>query len=316
MKVRAFLTAIVAAVTLTANAATAQNDGTITIKVNKASKALAEKWIEGYKAVNPDVQIVLVSGKNADADLTLVTSHQEGVNITYVGRYALLPVTSTGNPLLSDIQKKEWRSKDIRGLFFTAEDLDEEFEEERGKEQGARGKLKDKLTVYSGSSKASLSGTFASHFGRTTDDLRGNRIAGDDLYLLSAINEDKASVTFNVLSNLYDLSTRTLRSDLALLPLSVKANQREVLRSGNLDETLELIENEDIDLIPVEDIGFTYSTFDVDIDKFLTWVVRDGQQYNHAAGFLQLTNKEVEKTLSVLADISPFMGRSIRQDNE
>ncbi|MBO7568740.1 MAG: hypothetical protein J6T11_00070 [Bacteroidaceae bacterium] len=298
MNIKAFFTAIAVAVTLTASASTAQNDGVITVKVNKASKALVEKWIEGYKAVNPDVQIALVSGKNADADLTLVNQHQEGVNVTYVGRYALLPVTSTENPLLNDIQKKEWKSKDIKNLFFTAEDLDEEYEEEV---EGKHNKLKDKLTVYSGSSKTSLSDIFASHFGRTIDDLRGNRIAGDDLYLLSAISEDKASVTFNALSNLYDLSSRTLRSDLALLPLSVKASQREVLRSGNLDETLELIENEDIDLIPVEDIGFTYNSFDADIEKFLQWIIRDGQQYNHAAGFLHLTNKEVESQLRLLA---------------
>ena len=298
MKIKAFITVIATVVTLTASAATAQNDGSITIKVNKASKALVEKWIEGYKAVNPDVQIALVSGKNADADLTLISSHQEGVNVTYVGRYALLPVTSTENPLLNDIQKKEWKSKDIKNLFFTAEDLDEEYEEEV---EGKHNKLKDKLTVYSGSSKTSLSSIFASHFGRTLDDLRGNRIAGDDLYLLSAINEDKASVTFNALSNLYDLSSRTLRSDLALLPLGVKASQREVLRSGNLDETLELIENEEIDLIPVEDIGFIYNSFDTDIDNFLQWIIRDGQQYNHEAGFLHLTNKEVESQLRLLA---------------
>ena len=298
MKIKAFITVIATVVTLTASAATAQNDGSITIKVNKASKALVEKWIEGYKAVNPDVQIALVSGKNADADLTLISSHQEGVNVTYVGRYALLPVTSTENPLLNDIQKKEWKSKDIKNLFFTAEDLDEEYEEEV---EGKHNKLKDKLTVYSGSSKTSLSSIFASHFGRTLDDLRGNRIAGDDLYLLSAINEDKASVTFNALSNLYDLSSRTLRSDLALLPLGVKASQREVLRSGNHDETLELIENEEIDLIPVEDIGFIYNSFDTDIDNFLQWIIRDGQQYNHEAGFLHLTNKEVESQLRLLA---------------
>ena len=297
MKVKAFLIAAFAVVALNVSAATSQNDGVITVKVNKASKTLVEKWIEAYKAVNPNVEIALVSGKNADADLTLVSSHQEGANVTYVGRYALLPVTTTENPLLNDIQKKEWKSKDIKNLFFTAEDLDEEYEEEV---EGKHNKLKDKLTVYSGSSKASLSGIFASHFGRTSDDLRGNRIAGDDLYLLSAINEDKASVTFNALSNLYDLSSRTLRSDLALLPLSVKANQREALRSGNLDETLELIENEDIDLIPVEEIGFTYNSIDADIDNFLQWVVRTGQEYNHTAGFLRLTDKEVESQLRLL----------------
>lgn len=298
MNIKVVLTTIAIAVTLAANAATAQNDGTITIKVSKGSKALVERWIEGYKAVNPNVQIALVSGKNTDADLTLVNSHQESAQVAYVGRYALLPVTSAGNPLLDDIQRKEWKSKDIKNLFFTAEDLDEEYEEEV---EGKHNKLKDKLTVYSGSGKASLSGIFASHFGRTTDDLRGNRIAGDDLYLLSAISEDKASVTFNALSNLYDLSSRTLRSDLALLPLGVKKAQSEALRSGNLDETLDLIEHEAIDLIPVEEIGFTYTAFDRDIDEFLQWIIRTGQQYNHEAGFLRLTDKEVESQLRILA---------------
>ena len=108
-------------------------------------------------------------------------------------------------------------------------------------------------------------------------------------------------MTFNALNNLYDLSSRTLRSDLALLPLSVKTSQREVLRSGNLDETIELIEKENIDLIPVADIGFTYGTFDSDIDAFLQWVIQDGQQYNHQQGFLKLSSKEVESQLRVLA---------------
>ena len=150
MKVKAFLIAAFAAVALSVGAATSQNDGVITVKVNKASKALVERWIEGYKAVNPNVEIALVSGKNADADLTLVTRHQEDGNVTYVGRYALLPVTSTENPLLNDIQKKEWKSKDIKSLFFTAEDLDEEYEEEV---EGKKNKLKDKLTVYSGAAR-------------------------------------------------------------------------------------------------------------------------------------------------------------------
>ena len=75
---------------------------------------------------------------------------------------------------------------------------------------------------------------------------------------------------------------------LVLLPLDVKKTQSEALQSGNLDETLNLIESEDIDLIPVEEIGFAYATTDADIDQFLQWVVGDGQQYNHEAGFLRL----------------------------
>lgn len=290
MNAKTFLIALVVAMAHTASATTPPNDGTITIRANKASRGLVEKWIEVYRGVNPNVQIVLVSGRDAEADLTLVNGHGEGrEQVAYVARYALLPVTSTDNPLLDDIRRREWRSRDIKHLFFIAED--EEEEEYEKEEEGKRSKLSDKLTVYSGNSKASFAGIFAAHFGRNANDLRGNRIVGDDLYLLSAIEEDKASVTFNPLSNLYDLSSRTLKSDLVLLPLAVKKAQGEALRSGNLDKTLELMEHENVDLIPVEEFGFAYETSDSDIEQFLHWVVSEGQQYNHQLGFLRLGEK-------------------------
>lgn len=299
MKAKTFLLAIVAVLAWPASAATQLNDDTITIKVDKTSQLLVEQWIENYKNVNPHVLIKLVSGKNADADLTLVNTPQANGNVTYVGRYALLPVTSDNNPFLKDILHKEWKSKDLKSLFFTADDLDDEYEEQV---EGRHNKLNDKLTVYSGSGKASHTNTFASYFGHTIDELRGNRIVGDDLHLLSALKEDKTSVTFNALSNLYDLRSRSLKTHLVLLPLALKKAQEEVLLSGNLDALLNIIENENVNLIPVQTFGFIYHTFDADIEQFLRWVVSTGQQYNHQQGFLRLSQDEVESQLQLLAN--------------
>ena len=275
MKAKTFLLAIVAVLAWPASAATQLNDDTITIKVDKTSQLLVEQWIENYKNVNPHVLIKLVSGKNADADLTLVNTPQTNDNVTYVGRYALLPVTSDNNPFLKDILHKEWKSKDLKSLFFTADDLDDEYEEQV---EGRHNKLNDKLTVYSGSGKASHTNTFASYFGHTIDELRGNRIVGDDLHLLSALKEDKTSVT------------------------ALKKAQEEVLLSGNLDALLNIIENENVNLIPVQTFGFIYHTFDADIEQFLRWVVSTGQQYNHQQGFLRLSQDEVESQLQLLAN--------------
>lgn len=297
MNVKALFIAAFAAVAISAQAITGQNDGTITIKTSKTSKSLVEKWIDAYKQVNPNIKIELVSGKNTSADLTLVNNRQAEANVTYVGRYALLPITSAKNPLLSDIQKKEWKSKDIKSLFFVPEELDDEIDEETGK----KNKLKDKLTVYSGSSKTSSTAVFASYFGRSIDDLRGQKIVGDDIYLLSAIDEDKAAVTFNSLNTLYDLQSRNLKDNVALLPLSIKKGQIDILSSGNLDEAIQLFEQENVDLVPVEEIGFTYSTFDNEIDAFLRWIVSDGQQYNHQQGFLRLSEKDAQNQLKELA---------------
>ena len=63
--------------TVVASAFTAQNDGVITVKTNKAGRALVEKWVEAYKAVRPNVQIQIVSGKAKDADLIIEAATED-----------------------------------------------------------------------------------------------------------------------------------------------------------------------------------------------------------------------------------------------
>ncbi len=278
----------------TANAF-AQN--VITVKANKVSKALVETWAKAYTEQNPGVEIQIV-GKNAkDADLTLVTSADESATI--VGRYAILPVTSSHNPLISELQKKDWSKSDIKKLYFSS--LDEDLDEDEEANSGKAGKLREKLTVYSGANSTSASSVFAQHFGYQVSEIRGNKISGDDLYLLNAIEEDKQSITFNNVAYLYDTNTRTLKSDLAILPLNLRSEQEKVLQSGNLDETIKLLEAEKSDLIPVENFGFTYNELNHSAQLFLEWIVSDGQQYNNKNGFLRLADKDAQQQLKVLA---------------
>jgi ABC-type phosphate transport system substrate-binding protein len=89
------------------------------------------------------------------------------------------------------------------------------------------------------------------------------------------------------------LKDRQLKDNIVLLPLNVKKEQQEIIRSENLDETLSLLENEKIELIPVHHIGFAGDE-QSDAKDFLKWILTEGQKYNHEFGFLQLD----EKTLS------------------
>lgn len=298
MKLTKHLSIFLAAVTLAANASASSSDGVITIKVGRNAKtylALVEKWSAQYMQEHPSKHIQVVTDKNASADLTLVSTFQDHQRVTPVARYALLPVTSTANPLLPDIQRKEWRGKDLKHLFFTA---DEAEEEEEG--SARKNKLTDRLTVYSGSSLASASSAFASYFGRSADEIKGNRIAGDDSFLLTAIEEDTSAVTFNPISNVYDLQSRRLRTHLAPLPLSVKKVQSEALAGGTLDQLIQLLEKEHVDLVPIAPIGLASQHADKDIEDFLSWIVGDGQALNHQLGFLQLTPQESARQLELL----------------
>lgn len=272
---------------------------TITVKTSKASKALVEAWAQAYMQTHKDIKIEVTSKQSADADLTYINNKVEGQNVTYVGRYAILPVTSTENPLFSELQKKEWTKSDLKKLYFSS--LDEDLDEDDEANSGKAGKLREKLTVYSGANASSVAGVFAEYFGFQTSELRGNKISGDDLYLLNAINEDKQSITFNNIAYLYDADSRKLKENISILPLKLKAEIEETLQSGNLDAALHVLEQQQTDIIPVENFGFAYTQLNPKAELFLEWIVSEGQQYNNQKGFLKLTEGEKENQLRVLA---------------
>lgn len=294
---KVFLFIVSALATLSAVAATGQNDGIITVKTNKVARPLVEQWANAYKAIHPNVEFEFVSAKAKDADLTLTNIQTDEANVTYVGRYALLPVTSAANPLKADIERKTWSAKDLKRLFFIDEELDDDLD---GASKSRKEKLADKLTVFTGSHSMSWTPALAAYFGYTKDDVKGNKVAGDDIYLLNAIEEEPASVTFSSLSFLYNLQSRDIRTDITLLPLNVKKDQGEAF--ANLDAVIDVLEHQRIDAIPVEPIGFTYQKADSDIEQFLAWVLSEGQAYNHAQGFLQLDEKDAKQQKKLLAE--------------
>lgn len=295
MKFKTVLAAAFLAVASLANAATKGN-GTITVKATKASKQLVESWANAYMQVRPEINVVIVD-KAEGANISIVNGISEGLDVANVGRFALLPVTPVDNPLYKEVAQKQWGEKDIKKLFFqTEEDLYQDASEKSKKE-----KLSEKLVVFSGTSTSSAAQAFAQHFGFSKGDIRGKRIAGDDLYLLNAIQKDKQSVTFNNLAYLFDLNSRQLKHDIAVLPLNVKKEFEAILQSGNLDDTIKLLENEAISTIPVENVAFQLNNFNSDVDDFLSWVVTDGQQYNNQAGFLRLSNHDAKQQLQLLA---------------
>ncbi len=295
MTFKTVLAAAFLAVASWASAATKGN-GTIVVRATKASKVLVENWVNAYMQVRPEVNIV-ISDKAEGANISIVNDATEGLDVANVGRFALLPVTPVDNPLYKEVAQKQWSEKDIKKLFFqTEEDL---FQD--ASEKSKREKLSDKLVVFSGTSSSSAAQAFAQHFGFSKGDIRGKRIAGDDLYLLNAIQKDKQSVTFNTLAYLFDLNSRQLKQDLAVLPLNIKKEQEAILQSGNLDETIKLLESESISTIPVANVGFQLNDFNSDVDDFLSWVVTDGQQYNNQAGFLKLSTRDAKQQLQLLA---------------
>jgi ABC-type phosphate transport system substrate-binding protein len=267
----------------------------IRIKSVKFALPLVEEWISGYAKVNPDAQIVIVD-KDADSkavDIQLLISDVQKDSLysnqfySLVGRYAILPIAGKNNVLLDDLNKKKLNAKRLKELFFEKDIWDEDYEP-----------VKDKYnaTIYSGYSTSSVTQPFAVHFGFEPANLKGKKISGDDIYLINAVQKDDTGVSFNNLNYIYDLHSRQLKKEIAILPLDLKKEYSEILAESNLDKLIDLLEDKLIELIPVEEISFVLQNqIDPEVKNFLQWVLSEGQTYNHQFGFLNLDAKTLNQ---------------------
>ncbi|MDR2809201.1 MAG: hypothetical protein LBB84_01420 [Tannerellaceae bacterium] len=265
--------------------------------------ALLEKWISEYSKAHPNA-LVSVAGKEIkEVPIRIVSSgrpNDEAVQtqtggISF-GKYAILPIAGKENTLPDELKKKKLNEKRLKELFFEKDYLSGDGEADK--------KEKYNATVYSGNRSYSVSHTFAGHFGYEASSLKGKKIAGDDIYLNNAVEKDAQGVSFNHLNYIFNIESRRLNDGIALLPLDIKKEYAEVLDLQNLDETITLLEEKDISLIPVEELTFTLpekvspATF-----RFLEWALSEGQNYLHTYGFLRLDTKTLaqqQKQISVL----------------
>jgi ABC-type phosphate transport system substrate-binding protein len=275
---------------------------TVYIKGVRFTDALLEKWISEYSKAHPGVSLSIEEGRDAhEPSIEVVPSgirDDNALQATTVsfGKYAVLPIAGKDSALPDELKKKKLNEKRIRELFFEKDVLAEDYEPDK--------KEKYDVTVYSGNSSWSVSHSFAGHFGYEASSLKGRKIAGDDIYLNSAVKKDVKGISFNNLNYIFSIESRQLNDGIALLPLDVKKEYAEVLNVQNLDETIALLENKQIDLIPVEELTFVLpENVSPATLQFLEWALSEGQDYIHPFGFLQLDTKTIaqqQKKISLL----------------
>lgn len=252
----------------------------IYIQSERFAAPLVQRWIEEYQKVNNrvDIRIADKNTESKDIRMQLTTTEDTKADknewVNNWGRYALLPVANKESRLL---EKNKVNEKALKAIFFEQNVLDDK--EKANKNIPA--------SVYSGASKASFSSAFASYFGVDNSEWKGKKIAGDDVFLINAIQKDKEGVTVNTLNYVYDVSNQQLKADIAILPVASKKEHQEILEKANLAEVISLLENEKIELIPVGDLGLKYEKNHAEIRHFAKWILSEGVAYNHAYGFLK-----------------------------
>ena len=280
------------------------NSGVRTIKSPRFARPLIEKWIEEYTKTEPGVefQIVKGSGNQDNIDLNVTFSDNQDSNeklfshIVYFGETAVLPITARSSEAARLLEGKHLNSKKLKQLFFLNDDFDEDVKKIKAFEN---------IIIYSGSNASSVASSFAHHFGEESSSFRGKRISGDDLFLNTAISKDPLGVTFNTLSNIFDLKSRHLKSNLSLVGLDLKKELANSLNDeGSLDDVLNALENGSPAEVTIEKVGITFNDADDAVNHFLQWVLENGTKYNHEYGLLNLDRKEagtqIDKVRTVL----------------
>ncbi len=254
-----------------------------TIKSPRFARPLVEKWIEEYAKTEPGVTFQIAKGQG-ESDLSVAIADQQEKNTElishwiYIGETAVLPITARSSEAARLLEGKHLNAKKLKQLFF----LDDEFEEDVKKN-----KAFEAITIYSGSNATSIAGSFAHNFGEESANFRGKRIAGDDLFLNTAIAKDPLGVSFNTLSNIFDLKSRQLKNDLTLVGLDLKKDVADSF-NGTLDDVINSLENGKPAEVAIEKVGITFNKKDEAISRFLQWVLENGTKYNHQYGLLNL----------------------------
>ena len=269
------------------------NGNVRTIKSPRFARPLVEKWIEEYAKTEPGVTFQLVKGSGNQGNIDLLVSFdnqdvdtKDFSHIIYIGETAVLPITARSSEAARLLEGKHLNAKKLKQLFFLNDDFDEDVK---------KNKTFEAITVYSGSNATSVASSFAHHFGEESANFRGKHIAGDDLFLNTAIAKDPLGVTFNTLSNIFDLQSRHLKSDLSLVGLDLKKDlEKSFTDNGALDDVLTILENGKPAEVTIEKVGITFNNADDAVNRFLEWVLENGIKYNHQYGLLNLDSKVAE----------------------
>lgn len=265
----------------------AQNEQ-VTLRVQNSVRPLVEKWVAEYTKINHDAAFQIVTGKatNTEHQISFVTEQTD--DAVFVARYAVLPVVTKSSEAAQLLGSKRLNAKKLKSLFFVKDEFDDDTKESKAEQA---------LHIYTGNSQQSASRAYAQSFKQETSSFKGKKISGDDSFLNTALSRDPLGIAINSLSNIFDLQSRQLRSDLAIVPLDIDKHGEQILDEARLDDIILLLEQQQFAEIPIGKLGLQYDHHNSSQNAFVRWILTDGNKYIHEYGLLQLPQKELTAQL-------------------
>ena len=278
--------------------------GTISISGAFALYPMTVKWAEEFMKINPNVRIDISAGGagkgmmdalSGMVDLGMVSREitqaeiDKGAWYIAVTKDAVMPTISSENPVLKDLQAKGFTREIFQEIFLT-ENVHTwgEFIDVPNT---------DKINVYTRSDACGAAEMWGKFLGKNQESLFGVGVFGDPGEA-DAVKNDKYSIGYNNVNYAFDLKTRKNYPGMLILPIDMNGNRvidPEENFYHNLDSVVLAIQTGRYPSPPARDLYFVANGKPAkpEVLAFLDWILTNGQQYVHEAGYVQLLDDKI-----------------------
>jgi phosphate transport system substrate-binding protein len=209
-----------------------------------------------------------------------------------VTKDAGFPTVNAKNPVLAQLLEQGIKKEIFEGIYITGEITN------WGQVIGDP-TVTDEIHVYTRSDACGAAEVWAKYMGKKQEDLLGVGIFGDP-GLLEAVAQDPLGIGFNNLNYAYDMDSGLPVAGTSTVPIDSNANDQ-----ADADELLET-KQEAVDSVatgkypspPARILNLvTKGKPEGLVQDFIEWIITDGQQFVDEAGYVQLTQDQLDESL-------------------
>lgn len=282
--------------------------GNITISGAFALHPMMTRWAEEFQKIHPGVTFD-ISGGGAGKGMTDVLSgavdigmvsreikpeeEAQGAYGVAVVKDAVFPTVNAANPVITDILARGIPQETFHKIFITGEITT--WGQVVGKPE-----ITDEIHVYT-RADASGAGEMWAKFsgGEVQEDLLGVGVNADP-GLLEAVLKDPLGIGYNNLGYAFELATGKPVEGIVIAPIDLNANNQadpdELLET--MSEAREAVATGKYPAPPARPLNVVTKGKPSGLAQaFIEWILTDGQQYVSEAGFVRLTDEQLQESM-------------------
>lgn len=269
---------------------------------------LALKWVEEYRKVDPGVTIDVQAGGAGKGmtdvltgmvDIGMVSRDihpvetERGAFPLAVAKDAVLPTLSAKNPYWQEIRARGLTREEFINLWIRGKDM---------RWEGLLGRTGiSPVRIYTRSDACGAAETWSAFLGGRQEDLGGIGVYGDP-GLAEAVRRDPLGIGYNNVNFAFDSKTLRPVEGLGILPIDLdgdgRIGEREAVYETR-DDIVKAIAEGVYPSPPARELYFvTKGRPDVSaVNRFLKWVLTEGQAYVLDAGYIPLSADRLAEAL-------------------